>query len=352
MDTKNTIWNESGVEDTMTQNEAESTKLGDAITHERLLFALAIALMLVIPNEDAQAASFHIKDYLSPEVVDWLEYFETLFRTHPILIWIISAVGWFSVNELRHFMQKRQLEKKISMENVQASYTTIHPDGKLIIEEESGAHIDTMFRKWEAEQRLVMKAVGNVSPDNVILDIERNADEIIIGAIHTQTISSLSWQAGVHSAKMVLWKKWIPVAFIWVLTFEPRYDHHTGKVFERGSGGTPTKQQIRYEIFPKVQFDQVKEMIKEFGTQEGLSFEQVLDKVSENDSVYSDTKIEKILAKLFKMPEDNTTITDIVQSGKLKRNVDRKRILVMIHAIRHQNRGRFLKEFDDTVYES
>lgn len=37
-----------------------------------------------------------------------------------------------------------------------------------------------------------MKAVGNVSPDNVILDIERNADEIIIGAIHTQTISSLS----------------------------------------------------------------------------------------------------------------------------------------------------------------
>lgn len=44
-------------------------------------------------------------------------------------------------------MQKRQLEKKISMENVQASYTTIHPDGKLIIEEESGAHIDTMFRK-------------------------------------------------------------------------------------------------------------------------------------------------------------------------------------------------------------
>lgn len=343
------------IEQTWISQSVESTpKSIETISEPSFLiqgtvYTVSALTALILLSDPSQAAS--IKDILPKEVVDWIEFVEDAFRNHPIIAATWTTASGYLLNELRHRIGLYYLGHKVSRENVQSSYTTFDIDGNMMTEEESGRHINFIFPKGTPEFKLLVEATKKATNNDFIISIWGAVEEVVVSRVHSETISSLSGHAGENSARAVLWEKWIQVPFVWVLTFEPRYHQETGKVFDKSTDDKmkSTKQQIRYIVFPKAQFDQITDFLQGIATQEGISFEEILNKISENDSIYSDDKIEKILSILTK--KAGASVDDLLQSGKLKRNVDRKRILVLVQAIRHEKRWGYLKKFDLRVHK-
>lgn len=314
-----------------------------------LLVALTVGILLMsdVPAE-AKALREHIIQVIWPDAFAWFEYFEKSIKAHPIITSGISFWVWIWGTLLAMLLNNRRLAQKILRTFVQSSYTTFTPDG-LEIEEEWGGNLWGMF-----DEKLIPRKILNVSedttPDNVILPFhDKNMEEVLVSAIHTTTMTTGGTNAWDNSAKKVLWKKSEKVRYVWVLTNEPRYVEETWKIYKKWDKGATTTQKIRYMAFPEVQFKRVREFLQEQAKAENITYKEVLEKASVNDSEYSDELILKILRMFFNLTGDES-IDNMLETGKLKRNVDRKRILVMIHALRHEKRGGYLKRFDLKIF--